>query len=133
MKQTRIRKLKDQFARWLLGTLTIAAAALVPIIMLALLTRAQPLLDITPLGKLLTFSEWHPLQHKFGFLPFIVGTLWVTALAMILAVPPSLLCAIYLAEYAPRYLREIIKPLVDLLAGIPSVAVSYTHLTLPTN
>jgi phosphate transport system permease protein len=83
--------------------------------------RARPLLDITPLGELLTSSQWHPLRGEFGFLPFVVGTLWVTALAMILAVPLCLLCAIYLAEYAPRRLRGMVKPLIDLLAGIPSV------------
>jgi len=104
-----------------MGALTAFAAALVPLIALALLMRARPLLDIAPLGKLLTSSDWHPLRGEFGFLPFVVGTLWVTALAMILAVPPCLLCAIYLAEYAPRRLREAAKPLVDLLAGIPSV------------
>jgi len=104
-----------------MAVLTVFAAALVVLIALALLMRARPLLDITPLSGLLTASGWHPLQGKFGFLPFIVGTLWVTGLAMVLAVPPCLLCAIYLAEYAPRRLREAIKPLIDLLAGIPSV------------
>ena len=50
-----------------------------------------------------------------------MGTLWVTAVAMLIAVPPSLLSAIYLAEYAPVQLRAVAKPLIDLLAGIPSV------------
>jgi phosphate transport system permease protein len=119
--RTRFRQLKDRFAGLLMGALTAFAAALVLLIGLALLARAQPLLDIKPLGELLTSSDWHPLRGEFGFRPFIVGTLWVTALAMLLAVPPCLLCAIYLAEYAPRRLRETVKPLVDLLAGIPSV------------
>jgi phosphate transport system permease protein len=121
LKKIRLRQLKDWFAGRAMGALTAFATALVPLIALALLMRARPLLDITPLGTLLTSSDWHPLRREFGFLPFIVGTLWVTALAMVLAVPPCLLCAIYLAEYAPRRLREMVKPLVDLLAGIPSV------------
>ena len=121
MNKTHWRQLKDRFAGRLTGALTIFTAALILLIALALLVRAQPLLDITPLGELLTSSDWHPLRGAFGFLPFIVGTLWVTALAMVLAVPPCLLCAIYLAEYAPRRLRDTIKPLIDLLAGIPSV------------
>jgi phosphate transport system permease protein len=104
-----------------MGALTVLATALVLIVALALLMRARPLLDITPLGELLTSSQWHPLRGEFGFLPFVVGTLWVTAMAMILAVPLCLLCAIYLAEYAPRRLRDMVKPLIDLLAGIPSV------------
>jgi phosphate transport system permease protein len=117
----RWRKLKDQFAGRLTWALTVFAAALILVIALALLVRAQPLLDIMPLGELLTSSDWHPLRGEFGFLPFILGTLWVTALAMVLSVPPCLLCAIYLAEYAPPRLRDTIKPLIDLLAGIPSV------------
>jgi phosphate transport system permease protein len=117
----RWRQLKDQFAGRLMTVLAIFATTLVPLIALALLMRARPLLDITPLGSLLTASDWHPLRGQFGFLPFIAGTLWVTGLAMVLAVPPCLLCAIYLAEYAPRRLREALKPLIDLLAGIPSV------------
>ena len=121
MTKNRLRRFKDQFASRVTRALTVFAAALILLIGLALLIRAQPLLDITPLGKLLTSSDWHPLRGEFGFLPFILGTLWVTTLAMVLAVPPCLLCAIYLAEYAPRRLRDTIKPLIDLLAGIPSV------------
>lgn len=117
----RFRQLKDRFAGLLMSALTVFVVALVLLIALALLMRARPLLDIKPLGELLTSSDWHPLRGEFGFWPFIVGTLWVTMLAMVLAVPPCLLCAIYLAEYAPRRLRETVKPLVDLLAGIPSV------------
>jgi phosphate transport system permease protein len=119
--KTHFRQLKDKLAGRLMGGLTAFASVLVLLIALALLTRAQPLLDIKPLGELLTSSDWHPLRGEFGFWPFIIGTLWVTVLAMALAVPPCLLCAIYLAEYAPRRLREMLKPLIDLLAGIPSV------------
>lgn len=104
-----------------MGALAILAAALIFLMMLALTARAWPLLAIQSPGRLLTSSEWHPLRGQFGFLPFIAGTLSVTTLSMVLAVPPCLLCAIYLAEYAPRRLRETVKPLVDLLAGIPSV------------
>jgi phosphate transport system permease protein len=121
LRKTSLRQFQDRAAGGLMGTLTALAAALVFIVALALLMRARPLLDIKPLGELLTSSQWHPLRGEFGFLPFVVGTLWVTALAMILAVPLCLLCAIYLAEYAPRRLREMVKPLIDLLAGIPSV------------
>ena len=57
----------------------------------------------------------------FGFWPFIAGTFWVTLAALLLAVPPCLLTAIYLSEYAGRSLRMLMKPLLDLLAAIPSV------------
>ncbi|MCJ7521482.1 MAG: phosphate ABC transporter permease subunit PstC, partial [Dehalococcoidia bacterium] len=66
-------------------------------------------------------SQWHPQSAEFGLLTFIVGTLCVTAVAMIIAIPLCLLTSIYLAEYAPSKVRGVIKPMVDLLAGIPSV------------
>jgi len=121
MSAGRWRRLKDRLAGRVMGALAFLVAMLVFFIVVALATRARPLLDIQSPVVLLTSSEWHPLQGKFGFLTFIVGTVWVTVLAMVLAVPPCLLCAIYLAEYAPRRLRGTIKPVVDLLAGIPSV------------
>jgi phosphate transport system permease protein len=105
----------------MMGGLTLAAVLLVPLIAAALLLRARPILAVKPVGELLTSSNWRPMKGEFGFYPFILGTLWVTAVAMIIAVPPSLLTAIYLSEYAPARLRAAVNPLVDLLAGIPSV------------
>ncbi len=115
------RRRRDRLARRGMAALTLAAVALVPLIAIALLVRAWPILAAKPLGELLTSSTWRPLKGEFGFSPFIVGTLWVTGVAMVIAVPPSLLTAIYLAEYAPARLRAFANPLIDLLAGIPSV------------
>jgi len=110
---------------WLAGRvaalLTLATVLLVPLIALALLLRSLPILEARPLGELLFSSTWHPLKGAFGYFPFITGTLWVTGVAMGVAVPPSLLTAIYLAEYASARTRALIKPFIDLLAGIPSV------------
>jgi phosphate transport system permease protein len=115
------RRRKDQTARRLMGLLTLSAVLLVPLMAAALFLRARPILVTKPLAELLLSTTWRPMKGAFGFYPFILGTLWVTAIAMILAVPPSLLTAIYLAEYAPPRLRSLVNPLIDLLAGIPSV------------
>jgi phosphate transport system permease protein len=115
------RRLSDRVGKWIMAALTLLAGLLVPVIALALYWRAQPILVAKPLTELLFSTTWHPLRGVFGFYPFIVGTLWVTGLAMLIAVPPSLLVAIYLAEYASERVRGITKPLIDLLAGIPSV------------
>jgi phosphate transport system permease protein len=115
------RRGRDRLSRRLMGLLTLAAVLLVPLVALALFLRARPILAAKPLGELLFSTTWHPLKGEFGFYPFIMGTLWVTALTMVVAVPPSLLTAIYLAEYAPTRFRTVAKPLIDLLAGIPSV------------
>ena len=115
------RKRQDQVAGRLMGALTLTAALLAPLMALALLMRALPILRVTPLTDLLTGQDWAPLKGLFDFSPFIVGTFWVTGVGMLIAVPPSLLTAIFLAEYARPRLRSLLIPLIDLLAGIPSV------------
>jgi len=115
------RRYQDNLARRTMGLLTLAATLLVPVIALALFLRAWPILDSQPLRDLLFSTTWHPLQGAFGFFPFIVGTLWVTGIGMLIAVPPSLLTAIYLAEFAQTRFRELVIPFIDLLSGIPSV------------
>jgi len=88
---------------------------------LALFYKGWPILSTHPIQELLLSSSWRPTRGEFGFYPFIMGTLWVTFLAMVLATPLCLLTSVYLAEYAPSRIRGIIKPMIDLLAGIPSV------------
>jgi phosphate transport system permease protein len=96
------------------GLLTIA-------IIVALVLRSLPILREQSLRALLTGTVWKPMSKLFGFWPFIVGTLWVTVLAMVIATPVCLLTAIYLAEYARPRTRAAVRPLLDVLAGIPSV------------
>jgi len=104
-----------------MGLLAVSAGILVPIFTLILYLRARPILATNSLSSLLFSTNWHPTQGEFGFLPFIIGTFAVTMVAMIISVPPSLLTAIYLAEYLHPRIRAIFMPLIDLLAGIPSV------------
>jgi phosphate transport system permease protein len=111
----------DRAARGILAAITVPMALLIVAMAVALLVRAWPILQRQPLGALLGGRVWKPSQGLFGYLPFIAGTLWVTLTAMLLAVPPSLLAAIYLAEYAPPGWRAALRPALDLLAGIPSV------------
>ena len=87
----------------------------------ALLLRSRPILISKSLWDLIGGRIWQPFQGEFGFYPFIIGTIWVTVIAMLIAIPPCLLNALYLAEYARPVTRTLLKPLLDLLAGIPSV------------
>ena len=115
------RQIENALAHKLSLLTTIFASLILFWMASVLLQKSMPILSTHPLSELFLSSSWHPLLGEFGFYPFIAGTLWVTGLAMILAVPVCLLTAIYLAEYAPKKVRAVIKPLVDLLAGIPSV------------
>ena len=95
---------------------------LLAVVIIAMLTiRSWPILQSQSLWGLVTGQVWDPDKGSFGFLPFIAGTIWVTVLGLILAVPPCLLTALYLSEYASNRLRTFTKPLLDLLAAIPPV------------
>ncbi|KEK19521.1 phosphate ABC transporter permease [Bacillus manliponensis] len=81
-----------------------------------------------------TEKEWLPFFEtpKFGVLPLIYGTILVTVIAMLVAVPIGLGCAIFLSEYASNGVRKVLKPLLELLAGIPTIVYGFFALTVVT-
>jgi phosphate transport system permease protein len=115
------RRKSDRLASRLFLLLSMVPLVLFVVILAALIVRSWPILQAQSLWDLLTGQIWKPAQGLFGFYPFIIGTVWVTVVAMVLAVPPCLLVAIYLVEYAHTPLKTVMKPLLDLLASIPSV------------
>ncbi|MDR3292201.1 MAG: phosphate ABC transporter permease subunit PstC [Methanobrevibacter sp.] len=74
--------------------------------------------------------NWDPSDNEFGVLPMIVCSIYVTVLALIMAVPLSLLSAIFMAEIAPESIRRILKPAIETLSGIPSVVYGFFGLTI---
>jgi len=115
------RHRRDTWAGALFWAISLLPLWITLAVLAALAVRAWPILDAQPLWQLLSGQTWKPIQGLFGFYPFIAGTVWVTVVAMVLAVPPCMLTAIYLAEYASPAMRLIAKPFIDLLAAIPSV------------
>lgn len=115
------RQGKDNFARRVMLGLCFFVLSLTFLMGWGLYQRARPILAMKSLKDLIFSSAWHPTQGQFGLSSFIAGTLWVTAIAVIIAVPLSILTAIYLSEYAHKRVREFIKPVIDLLAGISPV------------
>jgi phosphate transport system permease protein len=87
----------------------------------SLVARTLPLLRTYGLTELLFGQVWQPMQGLFGYAPFIVGSVVVTGVAMLIAVVPAVLTGIYMAEYTSQRARRGLKPLIDLLVGIPSV------------
>lgn len=73
------------------------------------------------IGQFLFGKEWYIDEGKFGILPLILGSIAATLGTLVIATPLSLACAIFLAEVAPHHIREIVRPVIDLLVGIPSV------------
>ena len=84
--------------------------------------------------EFLTGTEWTPLfaTPRFGVLPLVVGTTLVSLIAMLVALPMGLLSAIYLSEYAGSGVRRVVKPVLELLAGIPTVVYGYFALLFVT-
>ena len=115
------RQIKDRFGIKILRLSLIFINAIAGVIAIVLIIKAKPLLAHISIVELLLSSDWHPMKGHFGFYPFIVSTLEVTAIAMILSIPVCLLSAIYLSEYAHRRFREFARLAIDILAGIPSV------------
>mgnify|MGYP000120850647 FL=1 len=89
---------------------------------------------VVPLREFLTGREWTPLffEPKFGILPLVTGTLLTTSIALSVALPLGLMVAVYLSEFAPHRFREIIKPVLELLAAVPTVVYGYFALLFLT-
>jgi len=84
----------------------------------------------THLAKMLTGTTWQPVSTvpKFGMLPLIIGTLKVTLISLLFGAPLAILAALFTSMFAPKRLREIIKPVIELLAGFPSVVIGFFAL-----
>ena len=103
-------------------------------IIIVLAVETFEFLRDVPLVEFLTGTEWTPLfaAPRFGVLPLIAGTVLVSAIAMAVALPMGLLSAIYLSEYAPENLRRVVKPVLEVLAGVPTVVYGYFALMFVT-
>lgn len=112
---------KELVASKFMGLTSILPVFLIFLMLLGLLLKARPLLVWQSLSQIVFSSQWSPFKGHFGLWPFIMGTIWVTLLSLLIAAPISLFVAIFLSEYAPHYISEIARPIIDLLAGLPSV------------
>ncbi|MBC8485918.1 MAG: phosphate ABC transporter permease subunit PstC [Bacteroidetes bacterium] len=102
--------------------LSLCIIILLPFILFGgLLIKSYLLLEDHSIIDLLFSSDWKPMSSKFGFLPFIISSLWVTVLSILIAGPVCLLTSIHLTQYAKPYVLKIMHPVIDILAGIPSV------------
>ena len=115
------RFLVDRGVRYLLFLSALMSILVVFMIGLFTLREGWPALTRTGLAALLTGQEWRPQSGQFGLLPMLAGSVLVTLGSLVLGVPLALGCAIFLAEVAPVRVRAVVRPAVELLAGIPSV------------
>ncbi len=105
---------------WIFFSIAGITAFLVILIIGFLIYAASPALETSGIG-FITGSVWNYDTHQFGVLIYLIDTLLLTVLSLAIAVPAGLLTAMYLAEWAPAWMEKILRPLVELLVGIPSV------------
>lgn len=116
-----IRRIRDRLnVSWMIVALAIVV--FLPFVLgIGLYLQSTMLLQEQSLFRILFTSQWQPMSGKFGLLGFILSSLMVTVLSLLIAGPVCLLTAIHLTQYAKKYVLKIMHPVIDILAGIPSV------------
>lgn len=115
------RLVKDMAARHFMLGIAVFAVLFLLIMGLSLFFKALPIMKEKNLWVLLSSADWKPFKGDFGFLPFILSTFYVSFIAILIALPFSVLTSIYLNSYASGSIRRFFEPVVDLLSGIPPV------------
>lgn len=117
----RLRIAKEKAAGGVMFVMTALSLLLVVAMGIGLYLKSAPIFEEHSLWELLSASEWKPFKNSFGFFPFIMGTVWVTGIALLLALPLSLFTAVALTEYAKPWVKRYVYPALDILAALPSV------------
>ena len=132
----RRRHLSEHVVRWLLIACSVATLLTTIGIALILLFEAFNFFRAVPVSDFLLGSTWTPLfegeQQQFGALPLVTGTLMTSLVSALIAIPLGLMAAIYLSEYAGERPRSILKPVLEVLAGVPTIVYGFFALTFIT-
>lgn len=132
----RLQEVRERWIEYLLRACAFSAVAGLVLIVVFVFREAWPILSDPEVQKESSLAGffatplWQPVGDvpKYGLLPLLSGTLKVVVIAMLFAVPVSVLAAIYSAEFAPARVREVLKPAIEMLAGIPSVVLGFFGL-----
>jgi len=129
-----LRHIKERLIEFLLFLAALSAVATTAAIVAILLYESIGFFRHVPLLDFLTDTQWTPLfsDAHYGILPLLSGTLMVALVALGVAVPLGTITAIYLSEFAPHKVREVVKPVLELLEGVPTVVYGYFALLFVT-
>jgi len=110
--------------------LTAASVSIIAVILICVFLFVSGIPAIKEIGfaDFLLGMSWKPGQELYGIFPMIIGSIYVTAGAILVGVPIGLLCAVFMARYCPKGVYKVLKPAVDLLAGIPSIVYGFFGL-----
>lgn len=116
---------KDKLINYLIYLIAFSSISVLILITFFIFKEGLPLIIKVGFNDFILSGTWAPLKLKYGIFPMIIGSIWITLGAMIIGVPLGISCSIYLVEYASPMLRKILKPVLELLAGIPSVVYGF--------
>jgi phosphate transport system permease protein len=134
LARPRGRQIRERVIETVLFLCALSAVGTTIAIAAILVYESIPFFQQVPIGEFLTDHQWTPLfaDAHYGILPLLSGTLVTTAVALAVVIPFGTLIAIYLSEFAPHKVREVIKPFLELLGAVPTVVYGYFALTLVT-
>lgn len=128
------RHLPERIIQWLLFLAAFTAVAVTLAIVVILVYESLGFFRHVSLWEFLTDTQWTPLfsDKHFGILPLVAGTLLTSAVALLVAIPLGTVIAIYLSEFASHAVREVVKPFLEMLSGVPTVVFGYFALLFVT-
>ena len=129
-KGIKLHYLSDHTWRWTIFLCGLSGIFVLALVVIFLLRESWPAFTDIGIWDMVSGTEWRPGKGSFGMLPFIIGSFYLTALALVIAVPIGIMCAIFLAEVAPYRMRQIVRPAIELLVGIPSVVYGLVGMVL---
>jgi phosphate transport system permease protein len=124
----RRRQRKEARVRWVMLGAALVSVVISALIVGSLVFEAVAFIVDVDLGELASASGWIPRQNHFDLVTIVVASVWVTGIAVVFAGPIGLASAVYLSEYSGARLRRVLKPILEILAGIPSVVLGYFAL-----
>ncbi len=112
--------------------LLMACVSILSVLLICVFMFANGIPAIAEIGvfDFLLGTTWKPSAGEFGIFPMIIGSIYVTAGAILVGVPIGILCAVFMAKYCPKKLYRILKPVIELLAGIPSIVYGFFGLVV---
>jgi phosphate transport system permease protein len=134
MKYRLRRQLTEKFIELILFLAAVSSVMITFFIIYTLVTEALPFFLEVPLKDFIIETEWTPLfeNPKYGIVALVSGTVLTTTIALFVALPLGVITAVFLSEYASPRVREITKPMLELLAAVPTVVYGYFAMTLVT-
>ena len=113
-----------------LAIIAFSAISVLAVITFFIFIEGTPIIIKYGIKNFLLGMDWYPSEKSFGILPMIIGSIEVTMGALIIGIPLGLACAVALTEFSSKRIRQIIKPIIELLAGIPSVVYGFIGVVI---